>query len=70
MGLGDAHNDVDAVLTLDARLLQHCVGLADARRGADENFQLAGRAFLALRLRQQGFGRGSLFEIAPLVGHS
>jgi len=70
MGLDHPDHHIDAVLAFGARLFQHFVGLADARRGADEDLELAGRAFLALRLREQGLGRGSLVRIAPLVGHS
>ena len=56
MGLDDADDDVVAVLLAGARGLQHFVGLADARCGADENAQLADAAFLAPRCFQQGVG--------------
>src|SRR5262249_20585201 len=67
--LDHAHHHVGAVLALGPRLFQHFVGLAHAGRRADENLQLAGRALLASRLREQGFGRRSLIKIAPLIGH-
>ena len=60
VGLDHADHHVAAVLALGARLFQHLVGLAHARRRADEDFQLAGGVLLALRLGEQGFGRGSL----------
>ena len=41
VGLDNADDDVVAVLLAGARRLQHLVGLADARRRADENPELA-----------------------------
>ena len=57
VGLDDTDHDVDALFPAPARRLQHLVGLADARRGAEEDFQLAAR-FLLRRL-QESVGRGA-----------
>ena len=56
-------------LLAGAGLLQHLVGLADARRGADEDLQLADAPLLAAGRLEQGVRRGALVEVAPLVGH-
>ncbi len=69
VGLDDADDDVIAVLLAGAGLLQHFVGLADARRGADEDAQLADAAFLAARRLEQRFRRGPMFGITPLFRH-
>ena len=52
------------------RALQHFVGLADARRGADENLEPAGAIILAPGGFQQGFRRGPLFGIAARLDHT
>ena len=67
--LDDADHDIVAVLFPGARLLQHFVGLADARGGADENLEPAGSALFAPGGLEQGFRRGSLVRIAPLIHH-
>ena len=67
--LDDADDDIVAVLLAGARLLQHLVGLADAGRGADEDSELADAPFLAARRFEQGFRRGPMFGIAPLIRH-
>ena len=69
VGLDHADDDVVAVLQAGVGLLQHFVGLADAGRGADENPQLADAPFFAPRRFEQGFRRGPLFGIAPLIRH-
>ena len=69
VGLDDADDDIIAVFFAGAGGLQHRVGLADARRGADENPQLANTAFLAPSGLQQGFRRRPLIGIAPLLCH-
>ena len=56
MGLDDPYDDIVAVLLAGARVLQHFVGLADARGGADKNAKLADAAFLSPRRLQQGVG--------------
>ena len=60
-----ADDDVDAVVVLLARRLQHRVGLADTGRRAEEDLQLAApRArFFFLHAREQRLG------IGPLVRH-
>ena len=65
--LHDADDDVVAVLAPGAGRLQHGVGLADAGRGADEDPQLAGAAFLAPGGFEQSLRRGPL--IALLICH-
>ena len=63
MGLDDADDDIVAVSLSRARRLQHRIGLADARRGADENPQPAGAAFLAPGGLKQGVRRRTLVAI-------
>ncbi len=67
--LDDADDDVVAVLLSGARLLQHLVGLADARRRTDEDLELADAALFAPGRFEQGFRRGSLVRIASLICH-
>ena len=67
VGLDDAGDDVVAVLQPGMGLLQHLVGLADAGRGADEDAELADAPLLAPRRFEQGFRRGPMFGIAPLI---
>ena len=62
MGLDQADDDVDAFLAQQPGALQHRVGLADARRGAEEHQQLAALALLGQR--QQRVRVGSAFGIA------
>ena len=52
MRLDDADDDIDALAPLGLRRQQHLVGLADARRGAEENLQPAA-AFLLGRVEQR-----------------
>jgi len=61
MGLDDADDDVDALLLLDARGRQHGEGLADARRRAEEQLELApaGLDLFVLEFGQQAVGVGS-----------
>ena len=68
--LDDADNDVHAFLQLGAGGLQHLVGLADARRRADEDLEPTDATFLlSSGLGKQGFRRGSLLRFAPLICH-
>ena len=69
MRFDDADDDIVAVLFPGARLLQHLVGLADAGSGADENLEPAGSALFPPGGLEQGFRRGSLVRIAPLIHH-
>ena len=69
MRFDDADHDIVAVLLPCARLLQHLVGLADARSGADENLEPAGSALFSPGSFEQGLRRGSLVRIAPLIHH-
>ena len=69
MRFDDADHDIVAVLFPGARLLQHLVGLADARSRADENLEPAGSALFSPGGLEQGFRRGSLVRIAPLIHH-
>ena len=69
--LDDADDHVDASLAAAGLgREQHLVGLADARRGAEEDLELAGAAFLAPGRFQQGFRRGALFGIAAGLDHT
>ena len=69
VGFDHANHDIGAGLQPGVRALQHLLGLADAGRGADENFQPAGTAVLAPGCFQQGFRRGTLFGIAAWLDH-
>ena len=69
VGLDDADDDVVAVLLAGLGLLQHLVGLADARRGADEDSELADAPLFAARRFEQGFRRRPMFGVAPLIRH-
>ena len=66
MGLDDADDDVDALAALGLRRLQHLVGLADARRRAEEDLELAA-AFLHRRLEQR-IGRRPLVTFGSIGG--
>jgi hypothetical protein len=67
--LHDADDDIVAVLLTRLGLLQHFVGLADAGRGAYEDSEFANAPLLAVRRFEQGFRRGPMFGIAPLIRH-
>ena len=54
--LDNADNDVVAVLVARLRLLQHLIGLADARCGADKDAQLTDAPLLAACRFEQSFG--------------
>ena len=70
MGLDHADHDVHAGFQSCVRALQHLIGLADARRGADENFQPADLVVGAARGREQRLGRGSVFGVAARLRHT
>ncbi len=53
--LDEADDDVVAVLLARLGLQQHLIGFADARRGADENSELADTALFAARRFEEGF---------------
>ncbi len=67
--LDDTGDDVVPVFPSGVSLLQHLIGLADARCGADENPELADAPLFAARRREQGFRRGPMFGCAPLIRH-
>jgi hypothetical protein len=69
VGFDDTRDHIGAVLAPGARLLEHLIGLADARRGADEYAQPADIGLLAPGSLQQGVRRGALFGVMPLVRH-
>jgi hypothetical protein len=69
MGFHHADDHIGAVLAFGAGVLEHFIGLADARSGADEYAQLAEPGVLAPRRLQQGVRRRALLEIMPLVRH-
>ena len=70
VGLDHADHDIDAGLHLGVRALQHLIGLADARGGADEDLQLSGGIALAPGGLQQRIRRGSFFKIVALICHA
>ena len=59
--LDEADDDVDALLAQAARGREHRIGLADARRGAEEHLQPTAPAagFLLLDAREQRVGIGT-----------
>ena len=69
MGLDHAHDDIVAVLQSRARLLQHLIGLADARRRTEKDLQPPGAALLLACLGKQGVRRRALVRLTPLVCH-
>jgi len=52
---------------LRARACSASHSLADARRGTDKDSELADAAFFAARRREQGFRRGPMFGVSPLI---
>ena len=69
MSFDDADHDIVAVLLPGAGLLQHLVSLADAGRGADEDFEAAGVTLFPAGRLEQGLRRRSLVRVAPLIRH-
>ena len=69
MSFHDAGHDVVAVFLAGVGLVQHLVGLAYARCGADEYSELADAAFFAARRFEQGFRRGPMFGSALIRHH-
>src|SRR5438552_5639236 len=69
MGLDNADDDVIAILFARLRLLQHLIGLADARCGAHKNSQLANAPLFAARRFEERLGRGSMLGVAPGICH-
>src|SRR5262245_4767320 len=67
VGLHDPDDHVVAVLVAGTRGLQHRVSLADSRRGADEDPELAGATVFAPGGLEQSFRRGPL--VALLICH-
>ncbi len=64
MSLDQGHHDVDPVARAALRVLEHRVGLADARGGAEEDLEPA------TRLRRRGIvGRNGLAARLAYVGH-
>lgn len=69
MRLHDSHGDVVSILLSRARRFQHRICLADARRGADINPELAPPAFLLPGRFKQGLGRRTLVDVTPIFRH-
>ena len=69
VGLDNANDNVIAVLFARLGLLQHLVGLADARCGAHKNSQLANAPLFAARRFEERLGRGPMFSVAPGICH-
>ena len=67
MGLDHADDDIDARLLPGVRALQHFIGLADARGGADKDLQPAGVVTFPPGGLQQRIRRRPLFRVA--IGH-
>ena len=61
-------DDIDAIGLQGARPGQHCVGLADAGGGAQEDAQLA--AFLPVRQRQKRVWIRATFEVVVCFRHA
>ena len=57
MRFDDAGDDVGSGAGARARGRQHFIGLADARRSAEENLQMAAACLFAARQVEQGIGR-------------
>ncbi len=70
VGFHHTDDNVVTVLLSGPGLLQHFIGFADARRGTHEDFQLAEASLLAPGRLKQGFRRGALICVAPLICHS
>ena len=60
VGLHHANDDVRAILCSGPRLLQHLIGLADARSGAEEDLQPSGTCLFTSLPGKQCLGRGAL----------
>ena len=58
--LDHADDHVGAIFRSGAGLLQHLVGLADARSGTEEDLQSPGTAFFLFGLGKQRLWRGAL----------
>ena len=69
MSLHDADDNIVAVFASGTGLLQHFVGLADARRCTHKDLELADAAFFPSGRREQGFRRGPLIKVATLICH-
>ena len=69
VGLHDADDNVVAIFLSGPRLLQHLIGLADARRGTHEYLQLAEAPLFTAGRLKQGVRRGALVGLTPLIGH-
>ena len=68
MRLDDADDDIDAFAPLRLRGLQHFIGLADARRGAEKNLQpAAARLARASAAALRAEGRRSVFGDRVIV---
>src|ERR1017187_10572271 len=69
MSLHDADDNIVAVFASGTGLLQHFVGLADARRRTHENLELTDATLFPPGRLKQGFRRGSSIKVATLVCH-
>ena len=69
VGLHHADDDIVAVLLSGPGLLQHLIGFADAGRGTHEDLQLPEAALFTSGRLKQGFRRGALVLVAPLICH-
>ena len=70
MSFDCANHDIRAGLQLGMGALQHLIGLADTRCGANKDLQPAGACVLPPRGFQQRIRRGSLVRIAALICHA
>ena len=69
VSLHDTDDDIVPVLLAGTGLLQHLVGLAHAGSRTHEDFELANTPLFAARRFEEGFRRGPMFVIAPLIRH-
>ena len=69
MRLDHADDDVRPVLSPSPGLLQHLVGLAHARSGAEKDLQASGAACFLLGHSEQRIWRRTLVWLTPLIYH-
>ena len=69
MRLDHADDDIRAVLRPGPGLLQHLVGLAHARSGAEKDLQASGAACFLLGHGEQRIWRRALVWLTPLICH-
>src|SRR5262249_18951841 len=70
MGFNHTNDDVDTLFEFGARRLEHFIGLANSRSGADEDLQTTSiTALFSPHFCKQSLGRGTLILVISLVCH-